>query len=297
MLIMEDGGTISLDWYPEVNPKSRGDKDRPIALMLTGVGGSSYEYHVRTMAKALVDCPLGFRSVVVNHRGTARTPITSARPYDSGFTGDFRTAVKHIIDGNSTCKLVAVGFSMGANILTKYLGEEGESCQLACAVTICCPFDLKVSSTAINADNLLNNHVFQPCVMSTIMRDIKRAEHLPLDPSWNIDLERIRNAKKIWEIEDAVLVKINGFKDLNDYYAKSSSANHVDDIKVPLLAINSLNDRITPPHGIPVDKFKTNPNIALVLVPHGGHLAFLTGMKPKIWFTQPVIEFITSVLK
>ncbi|KAJ2785740.1 hypothetical protein GGI15_001800, partial [Coemansia interrupta] len=267
LLTMEDGATVSLDWYPGI--KGEG----PVALVMSGVGGSSQEHHLRALAKGLAESsPTGLRVAVVNHRGTARTPITSARPYDSGFTDDFRAAVMHVRRRNPQSKLAGIGFSMGANILTKYIGEEGSACVLACAVCVCCPFDISVSGAAMNKSNLLNNYVFQPAVMSTLMRAIKRAQHLALDPKWNIDHEKVRNAKRLWELEEQLLVKIGGYKDLNDYYVNASCTNYVDKIDIPYLAINSLDDRITPPHGIPMDKFKDNPNMALALVPHGGHL-------------------------
>ncbi|KAJ2704181.1 hypothetical protein FB645_003485 [Coemansia sp. IMI 203386] len=296
LLTMEDGATVSLDWYPGIKPQSDGDEGKPIALVMSGVGGSSQEHHIRALVKSLAGSQQGFRIAVVNHRGTAKTPITSPRPYDSGFTEDFRTAVAHVRELNPNSKLVGIGFSMGANILTKYVGEEGTMCMLSCAVSVCCPFDISVSSAAMNESNLLNNYVFQPAVMSTLKRAIKRAQHLELDSSINIDQERVRNSKRLWELEDEFLVKIGGYKDLNEYYAKSSSVHFVDKIDVPYLAINSLDDRITPPHGIPMEKFSTNPNIALALVPHGGHLGFLTGFPPRIWFISPIIEFISAIV-
>ncbi|KAJ1726727.1 hypothetical protein LPJ61_005001, partial [Coemansia biformis] len=209
--------------------------------------------------------PAKLRVAVVNHRGAARTPITSPRPYDSGFTEDFRTTVKHIRAANPHSKLVGIGYSMGANLLTKYIGEEGTKCMLACAVAVCCPFDVGVSSTAVNESNLLNNHVFQSMVMRILMRAIKWASHLPLDPTWSLDVERIKKATRLKELEKEIMVKICGNKDVDEYYDMASSTHHVDSIDIPFLAINSLDDRITPSIGIPTDKFKTNPNIALAL--------------------------------
>ncbi|KAJ2303798.1 hypothetical protein IWW55_002742, partial [Coemansia sp. RSA 2706] len=98
-------------------------------------------------------------------------------------------------------------------------------------------------------------------------------------------------------LEEQLMVKIGGYRDVNEYYEQSSSVNHVDNIAIPFLAINSLDDRITPPQGIPVEKFAANPNIALALVPHGGHLGFLTGVKPKIWFIRPIEEFVAAILR
>ncbi|KAJ1666866.1 hypothetical protein IW140_002477 [Coemansia sp. RSA 1813] len=294
LITMEDGATISLDWCTSSSDLS----EAPVVMIMSGVGGSSQEHHIRALAKSLaLSSLLTPRVVVVNHRGTAHTPITSSRPYDVGFTDDLRTVVNHISSEYPGSKIVGVGFSMGANILTKYMGEEGPLCPLACAVAVCCPFDIEVSGAAMNESNVLNNHVFQPAVMSTLMRALKRAEHLELNPEWNLDITRIRNAKRLSELEDELLVKINGYSDRTEYYRKSSSARFVDHITVPLLAINSLDDRITPPQGIPVHKFTENPNIALALVPHGGHLGFLTGVPPRIWFIKPIEEFITAILR
>ncbi|KAJ2078714.1 hypothetical protein H4R24_004293 [Coemansia sp. RSA 988] len=296
LLVMQDGGTVSLDWYSATEDQQSNEWP-PIAMMMAGVGGSSQEHHLRVMAKTLAHSQAAFRIVVVNHRGTARTPITSARPYDSGFTDDFRAAVKHVQADYPYSKIVGIGFSMGANILTKYIGEEGPRCKLACAVAVCCPFDIRVSSAAINESNLLNDYVIQPSVMGTLMRAIKRASHLPVDPLWNLDVQRIKGATRLGELEEELMVKIGGFRDLDEYYEKSSSFNHVENIAIPFLAINSLDDRITPPQGIPLDKFVTNPSIALALVPHGGHLGFLTGVPPRIWFVKPIQEFVSAIIK
>ncbi|KAJ1831812.1 hypothetical protein LPJ63_004013 [Coemansia sp. RSA 2711] len=299
LLEMADGGTVSVDWYGGAGSKGSEESigGGPIALVMSGVGGSSQEHHVRALAKALASSGSAFRVAVVNHRGTARTPITSPRPYDSGFTEDFRTTVRHIHATYPHSKLAAIGFSMGANILTKYIGEEGAHCVLACAVAVCCPFNIKVSSAAINESNMLNNHVFQPAVMGTLMRAIKRASHLQVRPEWNLDVPQIHRATRLLELEEQLMVKIGGYRDVNEYYEQSSSVNHVDNIAIPFLAINSLDDRITPPQGIPVEKFAANPNIALALVPHGGHLGFLTGVKPKIWFIRPIEEFVAAILR
>ncbi|KAJ2784543.1 hypothetical protein H4R18_001083 [Coemansia javaensis] len=294
LLVMADGGTVSLDWHTDA---SLDNADAPIVMVMAGVGGSSREHYIRVVVRALAHSAAGFRVVVFNHRGTAHTPITSARPYDQGFTEDFRAAVKHVRAANPDAKLVGVAFSMGANILTKYIGEEGPRCTLAGAVTVCCPFDVKVTSAAIDESNMLNNHVFQPAVMRTVMRAIERGSHLPLDPAWNLDIDKIMSAKRLSVVEKELITKICGHKSIDEYYENASSIRYVDSIEVPFLAINSLDDRITPARGIPVDKFKTNPNIALVLTPHGGHLGFLTGIPPRIWLTTPIVEFASAVVK
>ena len=39
-------------------------------------------------------------------------------------------------------ELLAAGWSLGANILVRYLGEAGAECPISAAVSMCNPFDL-----------------------------------------------------------------------------------------------------------------------------------------------------------
>ncbi|ORX74315.1 AB-hydrolase YheT [Linderina pennispora] len=265
LLVMADGGTVSLDWYPSREPRE-GEERLPVVFTLSGCRASALQY-----------------STTVAHR---HTPITAPRPYDSGFTSDLRYAIDYVREkSDPAVKLAAVGFSMGSNILTKYVGEQGDKCPA-------------ISGAAITEDNFLNNKVFQPQVLGTLKRAMKRGSHVALNPEWGIDIDRIMNSTKLWEIEEEYLVKVNGYESLDEYYSKASAVHYVDRIRIPYLAINSLDDRITPPVGIPMDKFKTNPNLALALVPHGGHLAFLTGLaSPRVWFIDPIAEFLSAITR
>ncbi|KAJ1928137.1 hypothetical protein FBU59_007156, partial [Linderina macrospora] len=202
LLVMEDGGTVSLDWYPSKEPKE-GDEKLPVVFTLSGVGGSSQEYFMRALAKSLAHGTQRFRVAVFNHRGTSHTPITAPRPYDSGFTSDLSHAIDYVRQkSDPAVKLTAVGFSMGANILTKYVGEQGDQCPLSAAVAVCCPFNIKISGAAITEDNFLNNKVFQPQVLGTLKRAMKRGSHVELNPEWGVDVDRIMSSTKLWEIEE-----------------------------------------------------------------------------------------------
>ncbi|KAJ1933166.1 hypothetical protein FBU59_006122 [Linderina macrospora] len=229
-------------------------------------------------------------------------PVTSPRPYDAGFTNDIREVVKHVCDKSGPLvRIMAVGFSMGANVLTKYVGEEGTECLLSAAVAVCCPFDIKVAGEAINADNFLNNKVFLPQVVKSMKSCLKHAKTVKTakaHPEWVNEIDDIMAATKPYQIEKQLITKINRCSSLDEYYSMASSTNYVDKIRIPYLAINSLDDRITPPEGIPVQKFKENRYLSLALVRHGGHLAFLTGtLSPKFWFIKPIQEFTSAMAK
>jgi predicted alpha/beta-fold hydrolase len=46
--------------------------------------------------------------------------------------------------------LFAIGNSIGANILVKYLGEEGAATPIGAAAAVCCPWDLVVCDRFIS---------------------------------------------------------------------------------------------------------------------------------------------------
>ena len=55
--------------------------------------------------------------------------------------------------------LFAVGWSLGANILLRYLGEEGAQARLTGAVSLCNPFDLVSLLSASDAKMIYTVHI------------------------------------------------------------------------------------------------------------------------------------------
>ncbi|KAJ2817153.1 hypothetical protein GGI24_005499, partial [Coemansia furcata] len=252
---------------------------------MAGVGGSSYEYHIRCLVKALGGS--GYRVVVMNHRGLGRTPLTSPKLYNVGDTDDFRDTLVHIHGRYPEALLVGVAFSMGSALLTKYLGEP--SSLLSAGVAICCPFDIALTGRQIDADTLLNNKVFLPLVVASQLRVVKRNYDMVKAHPAGFDMDALMNAKRISEIDTLVTAKSTGYKDCWEYYAAASTIPYLDRIQVPFLVINSMDDPMTPAHGLPKEKLMSNPHTALALVRYGGHLGFFSGVRPKIWYLTPAV--------
>ncbi|KAJ6928034.1 embryogenesis-associated protein EMB8 isoform X2 [Populus alba x Populus x berolinensis] len=143
MFYATDGGTIALDWLMSsdvkgascTNDATRENDKTPILIVIPGLtsdSGSAYVKHlVDKMAKH------GWNVVVSNHRGLGGISITSDCFYNAGWTEDVRKAV---------------GTSIGANILVKYLGEDGVNCLLVGAAAVCSPWDL-LSRSVRDFDN------------------------------------------------------------------------------------------------------------------------------------------------
>ena len=116
-------------------------------LTATCTPGSNEAYVRAILAPACAPVDeggLGYRAVVVNSRGCAGTPVTSQKLYHCGNTDDARQALMYISHRYPKAKLIGLGFSLGANILVRYLAQEGEhsrlvaGCALGCVSTSVC---------------------------------------------------------------------------------------------------------------------------------------------------------------
>ncbi|KAJ2809542.1 hypothetical protein H4R20_000044 [Coemansia guatemalensis] len=297
---MSDGGTVSIDWYPgrsSSDGSSDAESTQPIAIVIPGLGGSSYEYHIRSLAKHLAESSRSkIRVAAINHRGSGRTPLTSSKLYNAYDTSDLHEIVEYISESFPKSRIVCIGFSMGANILTRYMGEKGDQSKIAAATVISCPFDMLITGRALSTPGFLNDRLFQPSLMATLRRVLERNIDMIKTSEVGYDIDAVLKAKRVSDVDDLITAKAYGFSDCWEYYKAASSSSSVDAIRRPFLAINAADDPITLIEGVPVDKFKQNPNTALAIVRHGGHIGFFSGINPRIWFIQPVAEFFDAVL-
>ncbi|KAJ2802680.1 hypothetical protein H4R21_002326 [Coemansia helicoidea] len=294
-LAMSDGGTVSLDWYPG----QCGDaaSEQPIAVLVPGVGGSAYEYHIRALARHLAArTRAGVRVVVANHRGSGRTPLTSARLYNAYDTRDVADVLGHVARRFPRAPMVGVGFSMGGNLLTRYMGDAGDRALLAAAAVISCPFDVELAGRAMDRPGVLSDWLFHGQVVASLKRVLVRNREVLAAAGSGLDFDAIMRATRLSEIDSLVTSKTYGFGSCWEYYRAASSGPWVASIRRPFLAINARNDPMAPAAGIPTAAFAANPHTAAALLRHGGHIGFYAGLPPRIWFLQPVAEFVDAAL-
>ncbi|MGH8120005.1 MAG: YheT family hydrolase, partial [Gammaproteobacteria bacterium] len=139
-LLLSDGDFLDLAWA--------GNNDGAIVILLHGLEGSLHSHYAMGMLNAL--CRQGFRPVFMHFRGCSGTPNLKARGYHSGETGDLRQVIGILRTRYPGQKLAAVGFSLGGNVLLKYLGEEKSACMFSAAVCISVPFELSRSANRLN---------------------------------------------------------------------------------------------------------------------------------------------------
>ena len=169
VFVTPDGGTVGLDISPPTLAQSEEQLKAqnhpaadglPTVVCLHGLTGGSHESYVRNcfhhLTKPTSEGGLGYRAIVVNFRGCANVPVTSPQLYSALKIADIRSALLLITKLYPNSPLVGIGFSLGANVLGRYLGEEGDNTPLLGGVIVGTPFDLKAGADELDYGGFLS---------------------------------------------------------------------------------------------------------------------------------------------
>ncbi|CDS06696.1 hypothetical protein LRAMOSA09223 [Lichtheimia ramosa] len=295
MLSMPDGGQVSIDWAPPLAEKPL--DNTPTLVLLHGLTGGSHESYIRGLLEVITRPPFNYRGVVFNARGCANTELTTPQLFNGAYTDDLRHVLKHIqkVLPEGT-PLMGIGYSLGSNILVKYLGEEGDKTPFKAAVSVANPFDFLNSSLA------LDRHYFTRTIYSgTMAGNLKRAFNRHVDmlsKHPNLNVEEIMRSRTIREFDDACTRRVFNYTTVNNYYRDASSSRFIEHVRIPLLCFNALDDPIAVAEGIPYDEIKINPNVILATTDYGGHIGWFENVwQPTRWIVKPLAEFIVAMFE
>lgn len=286
-----DGDFLDLDWCPGTR--------KELVLLLHGLTGSSASHYVLGQQLALIR--FGFRSVALNFRGCSGRPNDRANAYHSGETGDLDHVYREIRRQEPDTPIAVVGFSLGGNMLLKWLGEQGPKLDLFAAVAISVPFELDKCADRMDRGfsrlyrnmllNDLNRYMsikHQHLVNKGLHKEARRISTLG-------DLSGIRS---FWEYDNRVVAPLYGFRDAKDYYEQSSSRGYLQNIAVPTLLLQAQDDPFLGSDIIP-EPSEIPSHVKLMISPHGGHVGFVSGLfpgKPEYWLEDKVPEYLLAEL-
>ncbi|KAI0364220.1 AB-hydrolase YheT [Pilatotrama ljubarskyi] len=303
LLQLPDEGIVAVDISPPFTsePIAKGEN---VLLVAHGLTGGSHEAYVRALVARVTQSKdkagLGFRAVVLNFRGCNGTPLVTPRLYHAGSSDDVRHVVLWICHTFPDCRLYGAGFSLGGNILAKYAGEEGDQCPLQALVTLANPWDFLEGSHYLPS-TFLGRHVYRYVLGGALRRLLQlhakvflEASGLPISRSQleNV-LQRPSITLRAWD--ELITAPLYGFDGPYDYYAKISSSRHVQNIRIPCLAINSRDDPITGSENLPLRQIRECPWVVLAVTRTGGHLGwFERGPDGRIarWYVEPVEQLL-----
>ncbi|CAL5056856.1 unnamed protein product [Urochloa decumbens] len=283
-----DDGAVALDWV--AGDDRALPTDAPVLILLPGLTGGSDDTYVRHMLMRARS--KGWRVVVFNSRGCAESPVTTPKFYSASFTGDLRQVIGHVLGRYPQSNVYAAGWSLGANILVRYLGEETDKCPLAGAVSMCNPFNLVIADEDFHKGF---NNVYDRALARALRTIFKKHALLFEDIDGEYNIPKAANARTVRDFDEGITRVSFGFKSVDDYYSNSSSSDSIKNVCIPLLCIQADNDPIAPSRGIPREDIKANSNCLLIVTPKGGHLGWVAGDEAPFgcpWTDPIVMEYL-----
>jgi predicted alpha/beta-fold hydrolase len=282
---LADGDFIDLDWSRRpVSPES------PLVLVLHGLEGSSRATYVRDLMSHLSDH--GIQVVAMNFRGCSGTANRLARTYHSGETGDLDTIVSWLRDQWPHRMLAVVGYSLGGNVLLKWLGERGSEARVDAGVAVSVPMELGICAERMEQG-------FSQFYLWNLLRRLRKTLRVkysrrPLPFS----MHGAMKATNFRDFDGRFTAPLNGFRDAEDYYTRSSSRQYLPHICQPTLILHSRDDPFMTSAVLPADN-EIADSVQLEVSEHGGHVGFVAcrdrlGLQPRLWLPRRILRFLSS---
>lgn len=317
----QDGAKIALDWelppsqYPQVVKKAalRGPLTKHVVLILHGINNDASFGYIRSFMRA---CTLrGWAAVGFNFRGQGGVDMATPYGYNGSYTGDIRSVV-HILSGrlDPGSKLFIVGNSLGANLITKYLGEEGRGGTLPKCVAggISLSNPLHIHSGHIKFPY---NYLLGLGVRKAVLEQWRNVRQMT-SPFYQARIKKALMASTIGKFDEAMAPiafhnntfppyepKI-GYEDAEAYWKDASSYRYIRHVSVPLLQLSSEDDMLVASSSSQTMNYSlSNPNVMVVNTKCGGHLGWHEcppdnkfGIGTS-WADTAATDFIEAVLK
>lgn len=204
------------------------------------------------------------------------------RLYHGGTTDGLRDIVRWL--SGRYKRIALIGFSLGGNVVLKYLGEEGEDTPASGAVAISVPTDLASSAERLGESR---NHVYENSFLKTLRQAVRRMA----DADPGVSVEGLDDVNSLIAYDDRYTAPLNGFRDAYDYYAQASCGPYLPSIRMPTLLVNAQNDPFLPASCYPVDTCLDHEYLTLEMPASGGHVGFPLGWG-RYWSERRAVDWI-----
>ena len=265
--------------------------DRRLAVLLVhGLAGCYRSGYMTRIAGKLNRA--GYRTFRMDLRGCGAGLGLASRPYHSGRSEDVDAALRFVMSHAADHATVVLGFSLGANIVLKLLGELGDRApeQLRLGIAICPPIDLLTCVTNLNRfPNRLYDHYFAKKLVAQIAVNQQRRGDFPqarLDPI----------PQTIYAFDDLFTAPVGGFGRADAYYAACSSEQFIPKITVPTMILAAQDDPLIP--FAPFERVTLPSCVRLIASEHGGDIGFIgrsCGDPDRQWLDWRIIDWLNAV--
>ena len=258
---------------------------RPLAVLVHGLTGCADSRYVRRAAGRLLDA--GYPVLRLNLRGAGACRQSCREQYHSGRSEDLAAVLDLLPPALLADGVVTIGWSLGANLLLKGLGEFGGRHPIRAAAAVSAPIDLAGAAARLGAPR---NWLYHRWLLARMKQEAAAA---PIAAEYQEALARVRG---IVEFDELITAPRNGFADAADYYARCSAVRFMPAIPVPTLVIHALDDPWIPGVAYRDFDWDGNPCLTPLLPRRGGHVGF-HAPGGRVWSDDCLLSFLDRVLQ
>jgi len=284
----EDNDFFDVDWY--------GAGQRGVVILLHGLTGSSQSHYILGLQRVLADA--GYRVAAINFRGCSGESNLKAGSYHAGFTDDIDRLYQLVRMRYRDLPVYSVGFSLGGNMMLKWLAEKASKLQIEAAMAVSVPY--RLASCADRVDQGFSK-VYRYHLISAMKQHIAEKKRYFAQQGIEDELARLnalgdlRKIRSFWQFDHQVVAALNGFDDVHDYYAQCSSFGYLKNIRVETLLVNALDDPFMNESVLPQEAELAN-NMRLISPENGGHVGFMMKQQGRLgyWLESLALCFLNQ---
>ncbi|MBW2396222.1 MAG: alpha/beta fold hydrolase [Deltaproteobacteria bacterium] len=280
-LPMADGSGDELAAWLEQPNEPR--PDAPLVVLIHGLSGDETSSYIVASSAHLLE--LGFPVLRLNLRGAGPSRATCRNQYHAGRSEDLRDALHALPEPLMRNGLALVGYSLGGNMLLKFLAEFGLSCSIRRAVSVSAPIDLSAASHRFldSRNRLYHMHMLRRMKQESFGEGAGTTEE---------EAQAIRRATSILEFDEYIVAPRNGFADAEAYYAACHARQFLGSIRTPTLMIHAQDDPWIPAETYLSFDWKDNPALVPLLPEGGGHVGFHGEGSTTPWYDRCLGEWL-----
>ena len=287
-LTLPDDDFVDLAWGLDVQ------EPKGIVVVFHGLEGSVKSHYANDIMAVCQQ--QGWLPVLMHFRGCSTEPNLSTRAYHSGETQDAKYLLNWLQQQFPELPKVAIGFSLGANMLLKLLGEYPSQGFVRAAVAVSPPLQLAECAKSINGGF---SRLYQWHLMKSMVKNLRdKMERMDFSSVLNLKEAELHQLKTFRDFDQHVTAPLHGFAGADDYYQQSSAMEYLKRIMTPTLILHAKDDPFMNENVVPKAE-QLSPLVRFELSEKGGHVGFLQGSpwRPTTWMHHRISHFIATHLE
>ena len=263
-------------------------EDHPLLLLIHGLGGSDLATYA--VSAGHLAFSRGFHVARMNMRGAGDSERENPRFYNAGLDTDVLEVLRALEP--ACAHLSVLGFSLGASVGLLALGRQRERipARVRGMAAVCPPLDLSACASALEGPaGRLYTGYFMRSLRDAYKRRQRRHPGL-------YEAGREGETRTVRQFDERITAHYGGYRDAEDYYARSSAGPWLTAIDRPTLVLAAQDDPMVPEASVRRFPLPASGLVEREVLTTGGHMGFVAPAEApgSFWAADRVLEWLVA---